>query len=414
MANLPRQFGVLHNARIAGCRRLKHFRFRQRVVDVLGDAHALRAAVHLPDEFRLALQYLPASRVQRPFGDVAQNVDLFVEVALTQNAPVALLDLRRLMRRVHVVHGDQALLRVRADAHLLRRSDQHARHAVVHACEQSALLLVAVGVVNELNLLAGDAGLHEPLAHVLIEIDRRRLAARALVLRDDGAKCLLFSFRQFVPRTLPVAVLDVLRRSRRARPIHALIAGHGVPGRGVAFIALGDLRLRRAAIHKHHLRARVRIIFVAVVDVLDVLDRERDLSVRVELHRLWNRESHDVAISQQPTVERSLVASAHERQRVVLALLAPQALDLGQALHDAPHGGFLVLGKLGGVNLNARLPVARHQRRAWQVQLLCRLRVGDLRIERDQFGDVDELRKRRDVFDRPAIGRHLRLRHDLA
>jgi hypothetical protein len=100
------------------------------------------------DELRLALQRLPHVGVERPLGDVADDLDVGVEVALAHDPAVALLDVGGPPRRVEVVQRDRALLNVRADAHLLARADQHADPAVAGRGEHLRLLRVVLRLVD--------------------------------------------------------------------------------------------------------------------------------------------------------------------------------------------------------------------------------------------------------------------------
>lgn len=64
--------------------------------------------------------------------------DLFhQQVALADDAPVALLHVRGAPRRVQMVHRDHALVRVRPRAHARGRSKQHAHLARVHPVEEA-------------------------------------------------------------------------------------------------------------------------------------------------------------------------------------------------------------------------------------------------------------------------------------
>jgi hypothetical protein len=57
------------------------------------------------------------------------------------------------------MQGDEALLHVGADAHLLGRTEQDTHLAFAHPAEQACLLRVRLGVVDERDLLGGQAPL---------------------------------------------------------------------------------------------------------------------------------------------------------------------------------------------------------------------------------------------------------------
>ena len=176
-AHLALKFSLLDDQGIAGRRSLEFGGFGQRRVDVFRVAYAERARKHLPDEFRLAVQKLPPVRVERPLGDVAIDLDFRVLIALPHDATVALLHVRRLPRRIEVVHRNELALHVRANAHLAGRPDQHAHVAVTNLLEQLRLLVVVLGVVDEGNLVRWDAALDQTVLHILVEVE--------LALKED-------------------------------------------------------------------------------------------------------------------------------------------------------------------------------------------------------------------------------------
>ena len=66
--------------------------------DILGLAHGAVAGHDLVDEPGLGLQGLPHIGIEGAFGDVAEDRDFLVRIALAQDAAVALLDLGGLHR----------------------------------------------------------------------------------------------------------------------------------------------------------------------------------------------------------------------------------------------------------------------------------------------------------------------------
>jgi hypothetical protein len=84
------------------------------------------------------------------------------QVALPEDAALALLDVRRAPRRVEVVQRDEPILHVRAGAHLLGRAHEHADLAGAHRVEERLFLHVGLRLVDERDLVARDAEVDEP------------------------------------------------------------------------------------------------------------------------------------------------------------------------------------------------------------------------------------------------------------
>jgi len=117
-------FGFFHQERVAGGQGLDLVVGQGGVADVLDLADVEAAAHDLGDEPGLAFDGLPHVAVEGSFGDVSQDLDLGVVVALAQDAAFALGDVGGAPGAVEVVQGDGAELDVGADAHLLGAADQ--------------------------------------------------------------------------------------------------------------------------------------------------------------------------------------------------------------------------------------------------------------------------------------------------
>ena len=102
--------GLLEDQRVAGRDRLELGEADHVLADVLDLADVQAAAHELVDEPGLALDRLPHVGVERPFGDVPVDPDGRVLVALAQDSPVALGDVRWPPRNVDVVQGDRPRL----------------------------------------------------------------------------------------------------------------------------------------------------------------------------------------------------------------------------------------------------------------------------------------------------------------
>ena len=128
---------------------------------------------YLVDEPGLAFEGLPHVAVEGPFGDIPDDLDLGVEVALPQDAAVALGDVGGPPGCVQVVQGDGPVLHVGADAHLLGRTDQDSDPPGPAGGEQLGLVPVGLGFVDEPDRLRGQAAGNELVAELVVGVPVR-------------------------------------------------------------------------------------------------------------------------------------------------------------------------------------------------------------------------------------------------
>ena len=134
----------VHQQRVAGGEGLDLVVGQGGVADVLDLADVQAAAHDLGDEPGFALDGLPHVAVEGFFGDVPQDLDFGVVVALAQDAAFALGDVGGPPGAVEVVQGDGAVLDVGADAHLLGGADQDGDGPGAAGGEQLALVPVGL------------------------------------------------------------------------------------------------------------------------------------------------------------------------------------------------------------------------------------------------------------------------------
>lgn len=100
------------------------------VADVVDVTIREVASGYLGDEGGLSFKGLPHVGVEAASGDVADDLDLRILVALAQDTAVSLFDVGRALWRVEMVHGHGSGLDVGADAHGLGGSDNMTRTRV--------------------------------------------------------------------------------------------------------------------------------------------------------------------------------------------------------------------------------------------------------------------------------------------
>ena len=126
------------------------------IVDLLNGAGT--AAFHrVVDEFLLAFEDRVHSGVKRLLDSIADDLHFFEDVALTDDASLALLYVGRPERTVEVVFDREAFLNVDAGSEFHGRADDYADLSRIHPLEQVGFLLVGVVIADHGNLIGGDA-----------------------------------------------------------------------------------------------------------------------------------------------------------------------------------------------------------------------------------------------------------------
>ena len=113
------RLGFVHQQWVTGREGLDLAERQGGVADVADLAGVELAAHHLADEAGFAFEGLPHVAVEAAFGHVPQDLYFGVEVALADDAAIALGDVGRAPGRVEMVQRDRAVLDVGADAHFL-------------------------------------------------------------------------------------------------------------------------------------------------------------------------------------------------------------------------------------------------------------------------------------------------------
>src|SRR6266568_5999145 len=122
------------------------------------------------DEPGFALEGLPEVAVEASGGEVPDDLDFVVHVALADDAAFALFDIGRAPGGVEVVQGDGAVLDVGSDAHLLGGSDQDGDVPGPAGREEPGEVGVGFRLVHEPDGLAGEPARGELLAELVVGV----------------------------------------------------------------------------------------------------------------------------------------------------------------------------------------------------------------------------------------------------
>ena len=195
---------------------------------------AVRIAFHhLVDELLLDTQAVVGGCVQCALHAVGKHVygliPRGIQVALPQDAPIALFEVHRTKRGIHVMQGKQTVLHVHAYTHLLCTPQENA-HVSVSDFLKQALAAFSVIVVHNGYLIGGYAGGNQLLFHILVEVE----AGHVRVVTEQ------IHLRPFSRRLVAVAEHELRSLVRRA----FLVELDNVPN-DLVCLAVGIVRIVR-------------------------------------------------------------------------------------------------------------------------------------------------------------------------
>ena len=171
LGHLNVQIHLFFNHGVAAGQRLDLGIRKRLFVYIFGRTDRRFAGHNLRYKFLLALHKLVKVGVEGALGDIAVNVYLRIFVALPDNAPLPLLKVGRTPRAVEVVQGDELLLAVGASAHALGAAQQDTHLTAPHFSEQVFLLYLALGVVDEGDLVFGNTQFQQFCVNIIINAE---------------------------------------------------------------------------------------------------------------------------------------------------------------------------------------------------------------------------------------------------
>ena len=154
------------------------------LVHIFGGADRRFAGHNLRYKFLLGFYQLIQVGIEGALGDIAVNVYLRIFVALPDNAPLPLLKVGRTPRAFEVVQGDELLLAVGASTHALGAAQQDTHLTAPYFAEQVFLLRLALGVVDEGDLVFGNTQFQQFRANIIINAESTVILRCAEVAKD--------------------------------------------------------------------------------------------------------------------------------------------------------------------------------------------------------------------------------------
>ena len=171
LRNLNVKIHLFLNHGIAAGQRLDLGVGKRLLVHIFGGTHRAFAGHNLRNEFLLALHQLIEVSIKGALGDIAVNVYFGVFVALANDTALPLLKVGRTPWAVEMVECDELLLAVGASAHALGAAQQNTHLTAPHFAEQVFLLSFALGVVDEGDLIFGNAQFQQFRANIIINAE---------------------------------------------------------------------------------------------------------------------------------------------------------------------------------------------------------------------------------------------------
>ena len=194
----------------------------------------------------------------------------FVAVALTDDAPAALLQIARPPRAVEVMERHKPVLHVHTGSHFEGTAHEHTHLTGAHLCKQLLLPRLGVGFVDKCDLLAGDSSGDELFTDVVVNRERRFFGC---ILPND-------SFQRVKLRAVQIPA----RRLCRLRPGRA-----GFRGGQIAEHELGQpvcLPVLPDAVDVVHAAIDLTVRVVRQVGVEDALVKPQLAPVRGDLEHI--------------------------------------------------------------------------------------------------------------------------------
>ena len=171
LGHLNVQIHLFLDHRVAAGQRLDLGIRKRLLIHIFGGANRRFAGHDLRYKFLLALHKLVKIGVEGALGDIAVNVYLRIFVALPDDAPLPLLKVGRTPRAFEVVQGDELLLTVGAGTHALGAAQQDTHLTAPHLAEQVFLLRLALGVVDEGDLVFGNTQFQQFRVNIIINAE---------------------------------------------------------------------------------------------------------------------------------------------------------------------------------------------------------------------------------------------------
>ena len=227
------------------------------LVHIFGGADRRFAGHNLRYKFLLGFYQLIQVGIEGALGDIAVNVYLRVFVALTNDAPFALLEIRRTPRTIQMVQSDELLLTIRSRAHALGAAQQDTHLTAPHFAEQVFLLYLALGVVDEGDLVFGNTQFQQFRANIIINAESTVILRCAEVAKDH------------LGGTLVNGALPDLKHIFRA------LGGFAVGVTGEHGIDKPLIQSQLAAIVGYHQHIVHAAVHLAVADFLSALRQRR-------------------------------------------------------------------------------------------------------------------------------------------
>ena len=299
------QIHLLLDSLVARAQRLD-LRIRQRrLVHVVARADGAFARHDLRDELLLVFKRLKQIGVECAVGHIVVDLHLPVQVALPDDAPIALRHVRRTPTDVQMMHGDKQPLHVGPGAHLRRAAQQHAHLTGTNLGKQFLLFSLGIRMMDERDFALRHARADQLRADVVIDVERPVALRRAHVAKDELRQLLLPALlpdsqhvahagvqlaagivrQQGIHQALIQADLPAVRRDGE-HVVHGRVNRTGVNGGGALGQRFHHFLLKLGRLRHDGFKPRLRdreVQLVAGLHVRDLLEQIHQLRQIEEL-----------------------------------------------------------------------------------------------------------------------------------
>ena len=140
-------------------------------IHILAGTDRAFAGHDLRNETLLILNGLPHIRIEGILSNIAEDLDLFVLIALPEYSAFPLLDVAGPPGNIQVMLCNEQFLHVGSCAHLDGGAEQDTHITCPHIGKQGCFLRFGLGFMNICDLIFGNACLYELLPYIIVHIE---------------------------------------------------------------------------------------------------------------------------------------------------------------------------------------------------------------------------------------------------
>ena len=189
------------------------------LIHIVTGSHRRFAGHNLRNKFLLVLQRLVKVSVKSAFRHILVDLNLFVSVALADDAPISLCHIGRTPAHIQVMDSHKQVLAVGASPHLLRGAEQHPHLTRAHFSKEFFFLYLVVRVMDKSNFFCRNPPCNQLRLDVVIDIKRTVIFWGAHITEQELRQTAFLSFLPY-PEHISHTGIELAVRIVRQKRIH--------------------------------------------------------------------------------------------------------------------------------------------------------------------------------------------------